>query len=204
MMRRVRLEKLWRTKNCNAPCSSRRARPAAGGGTPSSGRSASTLVLKLFGVLLSTLRLPGWRPHKARLHESHSAGSVRSKCCDALSSAGSLAAASHLLEAITDAIERLDHVEVIIGLFKFLAQALDMAVDGTVVDIDLIVVSRIHESVAAFHHTGAARQRLQDQEFGDGKRDRLVLPGAGVALRVHTQQSAFQHLGGISFLRRGA
>jgi hypothetical protein len=35
-------------------------------------------------------------------------------------------------------------------------------------------------------------------------RDRLILPGAGVALWIDPKLAALQHLGGIGFLGRGA
>ena len=76
-----------------------------------------------------------------------------------------------------------------------------MAVDGAVVDIDLVVIGRVHQRVAAFHHAGAGGERLQDEELGDRQGDRLVLPGAGMALRIHAQQAALEHLG-VGFLRR--
>src|SRR3954466_7660461 len=90
--------------------------------------------------------------------------------------------ASAFLEAIADAVERLDHFEVRIGDLELLAQPLDVAVDGAVVDIDLVVIGGVHERVAALHHAGTLRQRLQDQELGHRERDGLALPGAGVAL----------------------
>jgi hypothetical protein len=74
-----------------------------------------------------------------------------------------------------------------------------MAVDGPVVDIHLIVVSCIHQGVAAFHHSRPARERLQDEKLGDGERDQLVFPGAGMPLGVHTQLAAFQNLA-VGFL----
>src|SRR5438477_13029499 len=100
-----------------------------------------------------------------------------------------------LLEAVADTVERLDHVEAVVGLLELLAQALDVAVDGAVVDIDLVVVGRIHQGIAALHHAGALSQGVQDQELGDGEHHLLALPGAGVALRVHAQQPAVQDLG---------
>src|SRR5271163_3360499 len=81
------------------------------------------------------------------------------------------------LKTIADAVQRLDHIEVVVACLELLAQPLDVAVDGAVVDIDLIVISRVHQGVAALHHAGAARQRVQDQKLGDGERHRLILPG---------------------------
>src|SRR5580704_7802806 len=75
-------------------------------------------------------------------------------------------------KSIADAIQRLDHVKIVVAGFELLTQALDMAVDGPVVDIDLIVVGSIHQSVAALHHTRPAGERLEDQKFGDGECNR--------------------------------
>ena len=98
------------------------------------------------------------------------------------------------LDTITYAVERLDHIEVDVASLEFLAEPLDVAIDGPVVDIDLVVVCRIHQGIAAFHNSRPTSQRLQDEKFGDCERDRHVFPRAGVALRVHTQQSALQNL----------
>src|SRR5262245_542377 len=43
-----------------------------------------------------------------------------------------------LLEAIADAVKGLDDVEVVVCLLELLAQPLDVAVDGAVVDVDLV------------------------------------------------------------------
>jgi len=48
------------------------------------------------------------------------------------------------LKAIADAVQRLDHVELLVARLELLAQPFDVAVDGAVVDIDLIVVGGIH------------------------------------------------------------
>src|SRR5579864_6694365 len=53
------------------------------------------------------------------------------------------------LEPVTHPIQRLDHVERVIGLLEFLAQSLDVAVDRAVVDIDLVVISGVHQRIAA-------------------------------------------------------
>ena len=51
---------------------------------------------------------------------------------------------SLFLEAIANAIEGFDHFEFVIDGFEFLAQPLDVTVDIAVVNIDLIVIGRIH------------------------------------------------------------
>ena len=45
-----------------------------------------------------------------------------------------------------------------------------MAVDRPVIDIDLVIIGRIHQVIAAFDITRTRGQGLQDQEFGDGQR----------------------------------
>src|SRR4051794_21811171 len=86
--------------------------------------------------------------------------------------------------AISDAIQRLDLREVVVDDLELLAQPLDVAVDGAVVDIDVLAVGGVHQLVAALDVAGAQRERLQDQELGDGQLDRGALPGAQVARRV--------------------
>jgi hypothetical protein len=50
------------------------------------------------------------------------------------------AARSYFLEAIADTIERLDHIELDVACPELYAQPLDVAVDGPVVHILLIVI----------------------------------------------------------------
>src|ERR1700675_3146313 len=69
-------------------------------------------------------------------------------------------AASHLLEPIADAIERFDHVEVVVRSLEFLAQTLDVTIDGAVIHIDLIIVGGIHERVPALDDPWPACKRL--------------------------------------------
>ena len=102
--------------------------------------------------------------------------------------------ASGFLETVAHAVEGLDHFETLVNRLELLAQALDVAVDGAVVHIDLVVIGRIHQGVAALHHARAGGQRLQDQELGDGQGHRLALPGAGMALGVHLELAALQGL----------
>src|SRR5207253_2940953 len=56
---------------------------------------------------------------------------------------------SDLLEAIAHTVQRFDHVEVVVDRLEFFAQPLDVAVDGAVVDVDLVVISRVHQGVPA-------------------------------------------------------
>ena len=70
-----------------------------------------------------------------------------------------------LLEPVTHPIECFDHIKRIFSLLELFAQALDVAVDCTVIDVYLIVVGCIHQGVAAFNHTGPGGERLKDDEF---------------------------------------
>src|SRR5271163_4881169 len=87
-------------------------------------------------------------------------------------------------EAISDAIKRLDHFEFRLDDLELLAQPLDVAVDRAIVDIDLVVVGRVHQGVAALDDAGPRRERLQDEEFGDSQCDRNAFPRAGMPLRI--------------------
>src|SRR3954469_23476291 len=71
--------------------------------------------------------------------------------------AGRKPCALPFLEAVADAVQGLDHVEAWIDGLELLPQPLDVAVDGAIVHVDLIVVSGVHERVAALHHAGALR-----------------------------------------------
>ena len=108
-----------------------------------------------------------------------------------------------LFEAIPHTVEGFDHVEARIYGFELLAQALDVAVDRSIVDIDLVIIGGIHQRVAAFHHAWPRGKRLQDQKLGDGQRHRAVVPHASVPLRVHLELAALEHLG-LVLDRRGA
>src|SRR5688500_16767362 len=66
---------------------------------------------------------------------------------------------SGFLEPIADTVESFDGFEVIVNLFELLAKTLDVAIDGAVVDIHLIVVGGVHQSIAAFNYAGALGER---------------------------------------------
>src|SRR5690606_35449957 len=63
--------------------------------------------------------------------------------------------------SVADAIQGFDCVELGIHFTELLAHPLDMAVDRPVVDVDLILVGRVHQVVAALHEARPLRQRLQ-------------------------------------------
>src|SRR5690606_35153950 len=98
--------------------------------------------------------------------------------------------------AVSDAIQGLDRVELGIDDPELLAHALDVAVDGPVVDVDLVVVGGVHQVVAALHEAGPLGQRLKQQELGHGQLHGLAVPGALVARRVHGQLAAADGLVG--------
>src|SRR5215203_6040508 len=83
-------------------------------------------------------------------------------------------ALSFLGKAVSHAVEGLDRLELRIHLPEFTAEPFDMAVDRSVVDIDVVLVRGIHQLVARLDEAGTLRERLEDQEFRHGQRH--VLP----------------------------
>src|SRR3546814_7223396 len=67
----------------------------------------------------------------------------------------------------------------------------DLVVDGAVVDIDAFAVGGIHELVAVLDVTRPRRQRLQEQEFGDGGLYLLSIPGAEMPFALKHQVAAY-------------
>src|SRR5687768_12393356 len=65
---------------------------------------------------------------------------------------------SALLEPVADPVEGFDGVETVVDRLELLAQSLDVAVDRAVIDIDLVVIGRIHQGIAALHDPRALRQ----------------------------------------------
>src|SRR5258707_200997 len=146
-IRRVRLEGPWRaTKSRMRRTTPGRRGDASPGRSVSPGRWASAAAEAVCTVRSSTLviSLKARRPKAGLISRtlSQSPGAV-------------IRGGSSFLEAIAHAVERLDHVEGVVNDLEFLAQALDVAVDRAVVDIDLVVVGGIHQGVATFHHARA-------------------------------------------------
>src|SRR5215510_12010040 len=100
--------------------------------------------------------------HAARLRFSVSQAPAAYRDPSSVSTAIALPRGSRLLEAIADAVERFDYVETFIGLLEFLTQPLDVAVDGAVVDIHLVVVGGIHERIARLDHARSGGEGLQN------------------------------------------
>src|SRR3954471_7215259 len=90
---------------------------------------------------------------------------------------------SFLAKTVSDPIERLDRAELAVDRAELAAHPLDMAVDRAVVDIDVVLIGDVHQLVAGLDHARALRQRLQDQEFGDGEGHVLAVPGHPVPRR---------------------
>src|SRR5687768_14006840 len=64
-------------------------------------------------------------------------------------------------KAISDAVEGFDGLELSIDGAELAAEPLDVAVDGPIVDIDIVLIGDVHQLVARFHHAGTLRQCLQ-------------------------------------------
>src|SRR6266550_4238291 len=166
-MRRVRLEKESAKKNCPArriqPSGRRQPfSPVLSSATRS--RSGSSEASSWFRLESSCVRSSNGRAAgcDAPLLWFY-ASTPNGRMCQSARPPGKRR--SGFLEAIADAVQRLDHLEIVVDHLELLAQPLDVAVDGAVVDIDLVVIGRVHQRVAAFHHARPARERLQDQEL---------------------------------------
>src|SRR3712207_3285337 len=78
---------------------------------------------------------------------------------------------SLLGKTIAYAVEGLDRLELGIGGPELAPQALDVAVDGAVVDIDVVLVGDVHQLVARLDHAGTLGERLEDHELGHRQGD---------------------------------
>src|SRR3977135_3149889 len=86
-----------------------------------------------------------------------------------------------ILEAVPGSVQRLNHIKFGIGTPEFLAQAFDVAVHVAILDIDLLVVGRVHQGVTTLDPPRTGDERLQDAEFGERQGDGSVLPDAAMA-----------------------
>src|SRR5471032_1479165 len=97
--------------------------------------------------------------------------------------------------SVSDAIERFDLLEFAVDLTELAAHALDVAVDGAVVDVDRLAVGGIHQLVAVLDVPRPLSERLQQQELGDREMHFLALPGALVAAGIEDQIAAHDAFG---------
>src|SRR5579862_406626 len=79
--------------------------------------------------------------------------------------------ASPFLVPVADTVERLDLREIRIDGFQLLAQPLDVAVDGPVIDEDVLAVGCIHQLVTILHMSRACCERFEDEELGHRQLD---------------------------------
>src|SRR3546814_7580395 len=83
---------------------------------------------------------------------------------------------SFLGKTVAHAVKRLDRAEIFVDGPEFAPKALDVAVDGTIVDIDVVLIGYVHQLVARFDDAGALRERFEDHELRDGQRHVLAPP----------------------------
>src|SRR3954462_6661028 len=77
---------------------------------------------------------------------------------------------SLLAKTVSDPIQGLDRAKLAVHGAELAAHALDVAVDGAIVDIDVVLIGDVHQLVAGLDHPRPLGERLQDQEFRDGQR----------------------------------
>ena len=64
------------------------------------------------------------------------------------------------LKSVAKTVERFDTGKLLVHRFELLAQAFDMAVDSPVINIDLLVIRRIHKLIARLDYSWPFCQRL--------------------------------------------
>src|SRR5688500_18235040 len=97
---------------------------------------------------------------------------------------------SLLRKTVAYAVEGLDRLELAVGGAELAPEPLDVAVDGAVVDVDVVLIGDVHQLVARFDHAGPLRQRLEDHELGDRQGDVAPVPCHPVPGRIHVQPPA--------------
>src|SRR3954464_14207365 len=111
---------------------------------------------------------------------------------------------SLLAKTVSDPIEGFDRTELAVDCAKLAAHALDVAVDGAIVDIDVVLIGDVHQLVARFDHAGPLGERLQDQEFGHRQSHIVAVPADPMPRRIHDQAAArdFRSFGLVARSRR--
>src|SRR5438552_5046617 len=83
---------------------------------------------------------------------------------------------SLLSETVSDAIERIDRVKGGIDGTELAPDALNVTVDGAIVDIDIVAIGYVEQLVTGFYNAGPLRERFEDQKLGDGQADEEAVP----------------------------
>src|SRR5689334_18310847 len=71
---------------------------------------------------------------------------------------------SLFVEAVSDPIERVDRIEARFDGSELAPNSLDVAVDGAVVDIDIVAIGDVEQLVTGFYDTRPLGERLEDHE----------------------------------------
>lgn len=74
------------------------------------------------------------------------------------------------------AVQSLNLVETTVNCTKFLPDALDMTVNRTIIDIDVIAISRINKLISRFDQARPYRQRPNQKELCHGQGNLLAIP----------------------------
>src|ERR1700737_2695272 len=98
-------------------------------------------------------------------------------------------------EPVTHSIKRFDHVKALVDGPKPVPQPLDVAINGALVNIELLIVRSAQERVATLNCIGSTRERLEDQELCDCQRYRVTFPSTRLAFRIHIQMAARERSG---------
>src|SRR5688500_11659610 len=88
-----------------------------------------------FRICPSAFRRPAAKDFR-RAASSVRLTSATIRCARSFSGLASLA----LPETVSHPVERLDHIELVVHRLELLPQALDVAVDGAIVDIHLVII----------------------------------------------------------------
>src|SRR6478736_5162580 len=115
-MRRVRLDELWAIRKRQREWMTWAVRCSQLRETRGTAPGRASAATDMFAVRSSTLCYVRWRIRAPRMLAGRRSTALRLR-------------ESAFLEAVTDAIERLDHVEIVVGRLELLAQPLDVAVD---------------------------------------------------------------------------
>src|SRR5690606_5000696 len=91
---------------------------------------------------------------------------------------------SSIPETVAYAIDGLDSIKGGIDLLELPADALDMAVDRAVINIHIVVISKIHQLRAGLNMPRILHKRPDKQEFRHRHIDRLAVPAAHMARLV--------------------